>query len=478
MQRSGRLPWLNRFARLVLSVVLTLGLMLVFWQSAIPGAFSAPGSSLRYGGYGISVGPHLESQPELLDEMGMDWVKVYDTEQIDDYPNRHILFRLERAGYPPDWDLEAWTDGLYDFARELDRRGVDAVEIGNEPNLAREWGNQPPDPAKYVDVLRRAYTAFKSEAPDIVVVSAGLAPTAGLPDGSAVDDLWFAQQMINYGAAQYMDAWGYHPYGFDQPPEANPYQHPYSFRRTELLVDLLRRNGVNKQVWLTEFGWVRDPAEEGVNCASDPAFSEFQWMAFDRNTQAAYTRRAMTFAARNWRWAGPMFLWNLNWNLYDTSYEPTCSNLRWYAILNRDGTPLPVFYAIQDLPRRPAIEFRPDIGAVARRLTGTVEAGCAGVMRLGSFVVEVTGAEGQPPPVQLEPANAPGRPLVWTSVTEARDGDEVEVMVDARDIEPGLYLIGVNLRASGTDRVSSAFVRGWLLVHHPSSPICVRQFGD
>jgi hypothetical protein len=212
--RSGCLLWLNRIARLVLSVVLVLGMLLVFWQAAIPGAFSAPGPSLRYGGYGISVGPHLESQPELLDEMGMDWVKVYDTAQIADYPDRHILFRVERAGYPPDWDLDAWTDGLHEFARELDRRGVDAVEIGNEPNLAREWGNQPPDPAKYVDVLRRAYTAFKSEAPDIIVVSAGLAPTAGLPDGSAVDDLWFAQRMLDLGAAQYMDAWGYHPYGF------------------------------------------------------------------------------------------------------------------------------------------------------------------------------------------------------------------------------------------------------------------------
>jgi len=29
--------------------------------------------------------------------------------------------------------------------------------VWNEPNLAKEWGGQPPDPAAYTDLLRRAY---------------------------------------------------------------------------------------------------------------------------------------------------------------------------------------------------------------------------------------------------------------------------------------------------------------------------------
>lgn len=465
-----------RFAQLIGSVLLVFVMLVSFWQAAVPGAYAVPGEVERWGGYGISVGPHLQSRPDLLNEMGMDWVKVYDTAQIADYPNHRILFRVERDGYPPDWDLEAWTRGLHEFARELDARGVDAVEIGNEPNLSQEWGGQQPDPARYVDVLRRAYTAFKAEAPHIVVVAAGLAPTAGLPDGSAVDDLWYAQQMINLGAQDYMDAWGYHPYGFDQPPEADPHENPFSFRRAELFYDLLRQNGIRKQVWLTEFGWVRNPAEEGVNCANSPDFRGFSWMVVDRNTQADYTRRAFEFAARNWRWAGPMFLWNLNWNLYGEDYEPLCSHLRWYGVLNRDGSPLPVVQAIQTVPRRPALEFRPSIGAVSHRLLQSVEAGCAGILKLGSFTVETEDLP-ETDVVHIAPANAPGRPQVWTSATEARDGDTIDVYVDARGMKPALYLIAVNLRASGTERISSTVVRGWLLVHFPTTPECKARYG-
>lgn len=463
-----------RFMRLVVSVLLTLAIVVGFWRSAEPAAFAVPGEVERRGGYGISVGPHLESRPDMLTQLGMDWVKVYDTEQIADYPAQRVLFRVERDGYPPDWDIEAWTRGLHEFARELDARGVDAVEIGNEPNLSQEWGGQNPDPAQYVDVLRRAYTAFKAEAPDIVVVAAGLAPTAGLPDGSAVDDLWFAQQMINLGAAKYMDAWAYHPYGFNQPPEVDPHQEAFSFRRAELFYELLQDNGVEKDVWMTEFGWVRNPAEEGVDCTGSPDFAGFSWMVVDRNTQADYTRRALTFAAENWPWAGPMFLWNLNWNLYDQSYEPICSHLRWYGILNLDGSPLPIYQAVRDVPRRPDIEFRPSIGAVSHRLMASVEAGCAAALELGTFTVE---AEDLPEDglVEIEAANAPGRPEVWTDATTAKDGDEVAVMVDATGMEPGLYLIAINLRASGTERLSSSVVRGWLLIHHPTSPECKAQ---
>lgn len=473
---SPSTPTLMRFLRLVASVMLCLAVLVAFWQAAEPAAFAVQGDVPRWGGYGISVGPHLDSRPDLLNQMGMDWVKVYDTAQIDDYPNQRVLFRVERDGYPPDWDLEAWTNGLHELARELDQRGVDAVEIGNEPNLSQEWGGQKPDPARFVDVLRRAYTAFKQEAPHIVVVAGGLAPTAGLPDGSAVDDLWFAQEMINLGAHHYMDAWGYHPYGFNQPPEADPHQEPFSFRRAELFYDLLRRNGVEKQIWLTEFGWVRNPAEEGVNCSGSPDFRDFAWMVVDRGTQADYTGRALEFAARNWRWSGPMFLWNLNWNLYDEGYEPMCSHLRWYGILNRDGSPLPVVHAVQQVPRRPPIEFRPSIGAVSLRLMKSVEAGCAGIVQLGSFTVQAADLP-EDETVSIEAANAPGRPRVWTSHEEAEDGDEIGVFVDARGMDPGLYLIAVNLRASGTMRISSSVVRGWLLIHHATSPECQAREG-
>jgi hypothetical protein len=477
MRASNATSTILRLARPVLSAALALAFVVIAWRGAVPGAVAAPGRLPRYGGYGISIGPWIDQRPDLLNQMGMDWVKLYDTSQIASYPDHRILFRLERDGYPPEWELEGWERGLYSIAAELSQRGVDAVEIGNEPNLASEWGDRPPNPAEYVEVLRRTYIAFKTVAPHIIVVSAGLAPADTLPDGSAMDDFEFARQMLALGAADYMDAFGYHPYGFNQPPTADPYQHPYSFRRAERMMQLLTDSGVRgKQMWITEFGWVRNPAEEGLSCAEDPDFVKFNWMAVSRETQAAYTAEAFQFAAENWPWAGPIFLWNLNWNLYDGSYEPVCSHLRWYGILNMDGSPLPALDAIRSIPRRPPIEYRPAIGAVAYRLRYVAEAGCAGVAEMGSIEVVVEGTD-EPVMVEIEPVNAPGRPQAWTSTTEAADGDQVQVFVDASGAEPGIYQVPINLRAYGASRVSSAVVRGWLLIHHPASPECQARYG-
>jgi hypothetical protein len=299
----------------------------------------------RSPGLGISVAPHLPARPDLLTDLGMTWVKVYDTPQIADYPGQHVLFRVNIDPV----DLDGWERGLYDLAPELARRGAEAVEIGNEANLAAEWGG-PPDPARFADALCRAYRAFKQTAPQITVVSGGLAPTDTMPDGRSINDLDFARRALDAGAGDCFDAWGYHAYGFDQPPEADPFEHEMSFRRAERMYRLLNERGLGERgVWITEFGWLRDPREEGVDCSGDANFVNFEWMVVSRDTQAVYTARAVAYAADNWPWAGPLFVWNLNWNLYEPSYEPTCSHLRWYGILDSSGTPLPIVHAMQQI---------------------------------------------------------------------------------------------------------------------------------
>lgn len=293
---------------------------------------------------GISVGPFLPAHRDLLNAMGMTWVKIYDTPQIADYPDQNVLFRVN---VDPS-DLDGWERGLYNLAPELAQRGAVAVEIGNEPNLAAEW-NGSPSPQQFTDALCRAYRAFKETAPRITVVSGGLAPSDNIP-GQAANDLEFARGMLDAGAGACFDAWGYHPYGFDQPPEADPSAHPMSFRRAELMHDLLSAYGLgDRPVWLTEFGWLRDPREEGVDCAGEAQFAGFGWMVTPRDTQAVYTARAVSYAADNWPWVGPLFLWNLNWNRYEADYEPVCSHLRWYGVLDSNGTPLPVFFALQQI---------------------------------------------------------------------------------------------------------------------------------
>ncbi len=427
----------------------------------------------RHLGYGISVAPHLPSRPDLLNQMGLDWVKVYDTAQLRDYPNHHILYRTEVRRLPD----EAWDRNLPNLALELVAAGVDAIEIGNEPNLGAEWETGPPNPEEFAQALCRGYRAIKSVAPQLVVVSGGLAPTAGTPDGLNMDDFEFARRMLAAGAGACFDAFGYHPYGFNQPPEADPYANPFSFRRAELMYQLLWDYGVrDKQIWITEFGWVRNPAEEGIDCSSAPEFRDFQWMAFPAETQAGYTARALRFAERSWPWAGPMFLWNLNWNEYtDTGYEPVCSHLRWYGVTDRDGTPLPVFYAVQQVQKRIPYEYRPTVGAVVTNMTAIVEAGCGGYMQIGSFTVLNRGYPGVLN-ASVKPANGPGRPVVGVSADTARSGDEIAVYVDATDAPPGLHLVAINLRAPAGQRISSRVVRGWLFVTYPTRPECIARY--
>lgn len=427
----------------------------------------------RHIGYGISVGPHLDSDSALLNSLGMDWVKLYDTAQIPDFPNHNILYRVDVRGYPD--NPAEWQNGLLDLARELDRAGVDAVEVGNEANLIGEWGGQQPNPAQFTDALCRAYSSFKQAAPRIVIVAGGLAPTDTQPSGNVINDLDFARAMLNNGAGRCFDAWAYHPYGFDQPPEQSPSVKPFSYRRTELMRNLLVSYGIRKQIWITEFGWVRDPGEEGLECSTDPAFQLFNWMKFSAETQAAYTVRAFQYADANWPWVGPMFLWNLNWNLYQPDYETPCSHLRWYGILDSAGNPLPVYNAVRRMPKYPPLEYRPSIGVVTDNLTQSVEAGCGTRVRLGSFELFNSGYPGSLS-AEIEPVNGPGSPRVWASDVTASPGEEIDVFVDSRNLYPGLHMVALNLESDRGRTMSSETVQGWLYVQPPTTAECIERY--
>ena len=145
---------------------------------------------------------------------------------------------------------------------------VGAIEVWNEQNLWYEWGREPLDPGRYVDLLCKAYSAIKAADPSIVVVSGALTPT-GLNDGStAIDDLVYLQRMYAAGAKRCFDAVGAHPSGYNNPPDAkfgysNPAEpsfknHPsFFFRDTmERYRGVMVANGDGgKRVWPTEFGW-------------------------------------------------------------------------------------------------------------------------------------------------------------------------------------------------------------------------------
>jgi hypothetical protein len=451
-----RPPLFQRLA-LIACLLLITGILPGALPAAAQGTDSLPPPHL---GYGIHFGPHNSANPALVDQLGMDWVKLYEVGQIAAFPNKHILFRMDLP-WPDNW--ESFRSSVRQRAAELGGLGVDAVEVHNEPNLANEWPHAP-NAWEYTQMLRVAYTQIKAVDPNIIVVSGGLAPTITTADRQAISDIDFAAEMLDNGAAQWFDAFGYHPYGYNQPPEAEPSYDALTFRRVELIRKLFEDRGIyDKQIWMTEFGWLRDPGEDGVQCSdSDPNFAGFAWLRVSARTQADYTVRAFDWADRHWPWAGPMFLWNLNWSLYDYGITPACSHMRWFSILRGDGSPLPVFQRVAAIPHRYS-EYLPHLTIYAKNMTVEASTYCPGSVMVGEFDVINTGYPGSFV-AAVEAVSPPGGPPLEVFPPNVKNGDTVQVFADTTDLPPGMHLIYVNVTADIGDHQVAEMIQGYIVV--------------
>ncbi len=411
-------------------------------------------------GYGIHVGPHTSASPALVDQLRMDWVKLYEVGQIGAYRGKHILFRMDLP-WPSNWS--AFRTSVSQRAAELAAQGVDAIEVHNEPNLALEWPHGP-NAWEYTQMLRVAYTEIKAVAPQIIVVSGGLAPTITTADRQAISDIDYAAEMLDNGAAQWFDAFGYHPYGYNQPPEAAPGYDTLTFRRAELIRKLFEDRGIyDKQIWLTEFGWLRDPAEDGVSCSdTDPNFAGFAWLRVSGQTQADYTVRAYDWADRHWPWAGPMFLWNLNWSLYDFGVNPLCSHMRWFSVLRSDGSPLPVFNRVASMPHRFS-DYLPRLTIYAENMTVETSTSCPGSVLVGEFKVLNSGYPGSFR-ADVQGVSPPGGPALEVYPPVVKNGDTVQVFADTGGLASGLHTIYVNVTASIGEQLVAETIQGYIVV--------------
>jgi GH35 family endo-1,4-beta-xylanase len=209
--------------------------------------------------------------------------------------------------------------------------------IWNEPNLAKEWGGRPPDPAAYTELLRRAYEAIKAAAPEAPVVSAGLAST-NHQDAEAMDDRAFLEAMYQAGAGAYFDALGAHPYGFAYPPDDPRGAHDgLNLARLLDLRAIMEAHGDgDKPIWVTELGWTTAGVEEG------------SWLTVTPQQQADYLagawRRALT---DEMAWVQVFTVWNLSQGL------PPTDEMAGYSLLDESGEPKPAYHALQaELNRR------------------------------------------------------------------------------------------------------------------------------
>jgi hypothetical protein len=252
-----------------------------------------------------------------------DWSRTDRiVEQVESY-GLDLVIRLDRQPYwtadgdnsPP----ERYSDfGDFVYALASRYRGrIRAYEIWNEPNLAREWGNRPPNPEEYTALLRVAYVNIKDADPEAIVISAGMAPTSRW-DTVAMPDDEFIRQMYAAGARPYFDVLGAHGVGYKASPETDPAvvardpalnnndptpdesrRRVYCFRRVEDLRRVMVENGdADKQIALLEFGWT-----------SDPIHQDYAWFAVTEEQKGEYLARAYQYAKDHWSpWIGLMSL--------------------------------------------------------------------------------------------------------------------------------------------------------------------------
>ncbi|HHW85430.1 MAG TPA: cellulase family glycosylhydrolase [Chloroflexi bacterium] len=291
---------------------------------------------------------------DLMKEAGFNWIKqAFSWESIEGagrgqfdwsiadkvvtHANERGLKILARLSLDPDargfWagDPPASGDAFAEYAGALAARYncqpgaigcIQAYQIWNEPNLAREWGGKRPNPAEYVEFLGKAYRAIKAANPNAIVISAGMAPTGDNSDIAMPDDLFYDQmyQTMGGNSSGYFDALGVHGAGYAAPPELDPAEaasNPkyggyrfFAFRHVEDIRAIMEKYGdTAKKIVLLEFGWTFDPV--------NPAY---KWHGADAGidmfVQADYLKRAYQYAAANWPWVGLMSLLtmpNLDW---------------------------------------------------------------------------------------------------------------------------------------------------------------------
>jgi hypothetical protein len=293
------------------------------------------------------------------------WLK-YD--RIVDLAEAYGLRLQVRMDTAPAWASTARQEGtlgapddLQDFVNfasavaERYRGRIHHYQIWNEPNLAFEWGGFPADPERYTDMLCRTYTALKAIDPEIVVISAPLAPTVSL-NSTDLNDFIFLQRMYNAGAAPCFDIMSVQGYGlFSGPTDQRMRPTTVNIARNLYIRDMMVANGdAHKAIWISEAAWNFTPtyAEVPLNAdGSDPIIQRTTFGQVTMQQAADYITAFYDRAEQEWPWVGVINYWYFTRPsdlersqafYYFRMVEPD------YSEDKPTFTPLPIYNALRD----------------------------------------------------------------------------------------------------------------------------------
>jgi hypothetical protein len=260
---------------------------------------------------------------------------------------------IARLSKPPDWALRTPTtaaeapfdvDGFGRYCGALAERykgRISGYQVWNEPNLTREWHDNPPNAKAYVSLLAACHRAIKAADPAAIVISAGLAPTGtGLP--LAIPDEEYLWQLYQAGIANYYDVLGIHAPGYKSPPETPPDDPALdgnrwqAFRHVEDIRAIMVANDeAHKQIAILELGWTTDIRDTITDAQGEQSANPYRWHAVTEEEQARYLVGAYTYAGKHWRpWVGlivTIYIGDRSWTADKEEY--------WWSIIEPNYYP-------------------------------------------------------------------------------------------------------------------------------------------
>jgi len=210
-------------------------------------------------------------------------------------------------------------------------------QIWDEPNLSAAWGNALIDPTYYLQLLRAARAAIRTVDRHARIVLAGLAPTVEQSNVNLAPQT-FLLKLYQLGGHEAFEVAAAKAYGFDFPPDDRRVDAGVlNFSHVILLREMMvAHNDGHKAIWITQFGWNALPAGWRGETSIWGQVSEAQ--------QADYILRAVARAAREWPWAGAMFLETLQPR--PRPQRPEADALWGFALLAQNGAPRPAYQAL------------------------------------------------------------------------------------------------------------------------------------
>jgi LysM repeat protein len=248
------------------------------------GATPAPGpvTGFEVGGQVLDLGANTQA---VMRSAKMSWVKFQV--QAGDGNGLALIQQAKAAGFKvllsvigdKGQVLDAGYQGGYaSYVADLAKNGADGIEIWNEMNLDREWPTGQINPASYVTLLNKAYTAIKAANANTLVITGALSPT-GAEGAYGLSRVWnddrYYNGMAAAGAARYADCIGVHyNEGIVSPSQTtgDPRGDNYPTRYFSTMLNRALAAFPGKQACYTELGYL---SPEGYG----PLPAGFEWAA-------------------------------------------------------------------------------------------------------------------------------------------------------------------------------------------------------